>query len=299
MRKSVSIFCLLCTGLLLAAPVFGAGPLKLRFVDAIYKDVQEVGLLSPEGVACAGDYFIVADTGNNRLVKYTYQDNVVQPVEFEIPLNAPIVVQVNSKNEIYGLDGRDRRILVLNPDGTEKGYLAPKGAPVGQTPVLKSFAIDQKDRIYLLDIAAEAVVILDSSQKYLRHIPFPEKYGFISDIAVDDKGGVYLVDSTEPAVYYAGPEADSFAALSKGLNEYANFPASLAVDSSGTIYVVDKHGGSLVLLGRDGSFLGHQFGYGWRESQFYYPAQICIASNGYVFVADRNNNRVQIFREME
>lgn len=299
MRRVTVFFIILLISSLFAVQIFAASPLKIKFIQSVYDDGKGIGLKYPEGVACTDDYFIVGDTGNNRLVKYTYQDKNVKAGEFDMPVTSPIAVQVNSKGEIYALDGRDRRILVLNADGTEKGYLSPKGSPVALKLVPRSFKIDRNDKIYVLDVFAEVVLVLDPAGSYLRHIPFPEQFGFFSDLAVDKQGTVYLLDSTEVAVYSAAPDADQFSLLGKSLKEYMNFPTNIAIDSSGIIFLVDKHGGNLVLVSRDGSFLGHKFGYGWRESQFYYPAQLCISEGGKFFIADRNNSRIQLFEAEE
>ncbi|MDH3328096.1 MAG: NHL repeat-containing protein [Desulfobulbaceae bacterium] len=284
-----------------AIPSFAENLLKIKYLQTVYDDERptQTGLSHPEGVACTDDYFVVADTDNNRLVQYTFADKVVKAGEVDLPINTPIVVQVNSKGVIYGLDGRDRRILKLKADGTEQEYLSPKGNPVSRKMVPRSFKIDKNDKVYILDISDEVVLILDSAGNYLRHIPLPEQSGFFSDLAVDKQGTVFLVDSTEPGVYSAAQDADKFTLLTKGLEEYVNFPTNIALDSRGSIYLVDKHGGSLALIGRDGSFLGHRFGYGWKESQFYYPAQLCISEGGYFFVADRSNSRIQIFAAEE
>jgi tripartite motif-containing protein 71 len=77
------------------------------------------------------------------------------------------------------------------------------------------------------------------------------------------------------------------------------FPRSMTTDSRGRIYLVDRNGGSIVLLGQDGSFLERQSGFGWKEGRLNYPSQICITVDGEVFVADTRNNRVQIFQEVE
>jgi hypothetical protein len=34
---------------------------------------------------------------------------------------------------------------------------------------------------------------------------------------------------------------------------------------------------------------------GWNDGFVYYPGQLCLNASGDVFLADRNNNRVQIF----
>ena len=298
MGKLFVLVNLILLSCLFAVPSYAASSVKIKYIQSVYDDYKatKTGLRYPEGVACTDDYFVVADTGNNRLLKYTYQNQVVKEGEVDMPITAPIIVQVNSKGEIYALDGRDRRILILNADGTEKEHLSVKGAPVSRKMVPRSFKIDRNDKIYILDIFEENVLILDSAGNYLRHIQLPEQAGFFSDIAVDREGNIFLVGSTEPAVYSAAPDADKFSLLTKGIKEYTNFPTNIALDSSGIIYLVDKHGGSLVLLSRDGSFLGHKFGYGWKDAQFYYPAQLCISEGGDFFVADRNNSRIQIFK---
>lgn len=296
MRKSIILFSLFLAFMPLTTQVFGAGLERVKFLHSLYDDGKDIGLNRPEGVACSDSLVIVADTGNNRLVKFTYQEKDVTPdPNFEPAVNAPIVVQMNSKGEIFVLDGRDRRILIFNPDGTEKGYLTPKGSPVAKKMIPRSFKIDQADNIHVLDVFTGLVLVLDSAGNYVKHIPFPEQFGFFSDLAVDKQGNIFLVDSVEAAVYSSAPEGDKFSVLSRNLKEYVNFPVNIAIDNQGIIVLVDKHGGSLALVGQDGSFLGHKFAYGWHESQFYYPAQICISPGGYIFVADRHNSRVQMF----
>jgi hypothetical protein len=50
-----------------------------------------------------------------------------------------------------------------------------------------------------------------------------------------------------------------------------------------------------VVLGADGAFQGRQLAIGWGDGYLYYPAQLCINGAGTAFIADRSNNRVQIF----
>lgn len=294
----ISLFTILVI-YLFSATSFAASPARIKFVQSVYDDGKETGLKYPEGVGCTDEYFIVADTGNNRLIKYTLSDKVAKAVEPEMPIITPIAVQVNTKGEIYALDSRDRRIAMFNANGTEKGYLSPKGSPVARKMIPRNFKIDRNDKIHILDLSDDLVLILDPDGNYLRHIPLPEQAGFFSDLAVDSRGTVFLVDSTEVAVYSAAPDAETFSLLSKGIGEYANFPTSIALDKGGIIYLVDKHGGSLIMLNPDGSFLGHKFGYGWKESQFYYPTHLCISENGNFIIADRGNNRIQIFASEE
>ena len=49
----------------------------------------------------------------------------------------------------------------------------------------------------------------------------------------------------------------------------------------------------------DGSFLGRKLGMGWNDSQLFYPEGVTISDQGDVFIADRENNRVQQFLVVE
>ena len=288
------IFSTICS--LLAPAVFAGAPGNVKYSQSVYQGANEIGLNHPAGVACTDSYFIVADTGNNRLLKYEYSNSQATLEKLEIPIINPLVAQLNSAGKIYAIDGRDLRVAIFNPDGKPAGYLAPKGLPAGRKMIAKSLMIDQQDRINILDIGNAKVVILDSNGVYSRQLPFPEGAGFLSDLAVDRFGAIYLVDSTEAAVYKAAADAEQFSLLSSGeIRDYANFPTNIAVDDQGFIYLVDKHGGNLVLLNPDGSFLTHKFGYGWKASQFYYPSQICISKSGNLIIADSGNSRIELF----
>jgi streptogramin lyase len=286
--------------IILSVPLssFGAETVKLRFITSVYFDSKEGSIKLPEGIACSEkSIFIVADTGNKRLLRYTFQEEIVKGgEEIKIPeLPYPVRVQFNSAGEIFALDGKLRRIARLNPDGTFKSYIAPEGLPGASTVVPKSFRIDRKDNIYILDIFSDRILVLNPEGKYLKQIGLPQDSGFISDFAVGPAANILLLDSAKAMVYSASEESKDFSPLTGSMKEDMNFPASITVDKSGVIYIADQTGGAITILGQDGSFRGHQLGYGWKEGLVRYPSQLCINEKEEIFVADRENSRIQIF----
>ncbi len=115
------------------------------------------------------------------------------------------------------------------------------------------------------------MLVLNSEGKYQKQIPFPKDYGFFSDLSVDSKGTLLLIDCVKAMVFSAAKDSNSFSPLTKNLREYLNFPTSITTDNRGTIYVVDENGGGIVILGQDGSFQGRQLNMGWNEGLLYYP----------------------------
>lgn len=286
--------------LLLLTPLasFGAEALKLRYLATVSADEKEGQLKFPEGVACNDkSVLIVADTGNGRLVRYTFQDKALRGgTEIKLPqLVYPVLVQLNAKGDIYVLDGKQHKIVHLSPEGAFVGFLEPQGMTGPANVVIKSFKIDSADNLYLADIKQGRVAILDPAGKFVKQIDFPKDYGFISDLAVTPGGDILLLDSVNAVIFVAKKDAAAFTSLTNSMREYMNFPTYITAGTKGEFYLVDQDGGALVVMGLDGSFLGHQLGLGWKTGLLYYPSQICISKNGEFFIADRNNSRVQIF----
>jgi DNA-binding beta-propeller fold protein YncE len=76
-------------------------------------------------------------------------------------------------------------------------------------------------------------------------------------------------------------------------------PSGVVVAPSGDIYVADGHGGTtndrIVKFAKDGKFITAWGKHGKAAGEFDTPHGIALDSAGRVYVADRANNRVQIF----
>jgi DNA-binding beta-propeller fold protein YncE len=261
-------------------------------------DVKGVGINQPEGVACDDkSVLIVADTGNGRLLRFQYAEGNLSPKEvIAVPqLPYPIKVQVTSRGEILALDGKLRRIARLSPTGEFQGYVEPAGATSPGAIVPRSFKVDSNGDIYILDVFSERILVTDPAGKVQREIPLSKKAGFFSDLAIGPSGNILLLDSVGKKVFTVAKGSQDVTLFAEILKENANFPTGIAVDPKGFVYVVDENGSGIVILGRDGSFLGRRLSMGWKEGLLRYPSDICLNSSGAAFIADRGNNRVQIY----
>jgi DNA-binding beta-propeller fold protein YncE len=294
----VRIIVFIAAMLLLAKVSVGAEALKLRHFQSVYADGKEAGFRSPEGVGCdEKGHILVADSGNGRLVQFTLINGKAMPdKEIRVSeLSFPVRVQSNSKGEIFALDGRQKRVVRFSPAGEYLGRVDATDLPPPSTVVPRSFDIGKDDSIYLLDVFGGRVLILTSEGKFSNKIDFPAGYEVISDLAVDGKGTVFLIDSVKAMVYVAAKGSAQFSPLTESMKEEMKFPATIATDAHGNIYLADKNGGNIYIVGQDGSFKGEQLSMGWKEGQLRYPCQVCVNDKGEVFVADRDNNRIQIF----
>jgi DNA-binding beta-propeller fold protein YncE len=272
---------------------------KLRYLTSAYSDEKGGGLNLPEGVACDGKgRVVVADTGNGRLLRFTFQDKAFTGgSEIKIPqMPEPSIVRLSSTGEIYVLDNAQRRIVRLGSDGGFKATLAFSGVPAPATIVPKSFTIDAADNLYVLDVFSSRILVLNAQGAFQKALPLPGDAGFISDVAVDTAGTVFVLDAIKRRLFSAAKDAASFTALGGDLGDSITTLPTYMTTDKGIIFVVEGEGGSIVTFGRDGSFLARQLTKGWEEGSLNHPAQICITDKDEVFVADRDNSRIQVFR---
>jgi DNA-binding beta-propeller fold protein YncE len=287
----------LITILLLPVPSLGTEAMQLKHAASMYADAKGVKIKEPEGIACRGKSpFIVSDTGNDRLLPYIVQaDGTIKPGE-EIKVPYPQHARMNSQGDIFVFEGKQRRIVRLSATGESKGYFEPAGIPAPAEWIPKNIAIDTTDNMYILDVFSFRVIIASPDGKFQRQIGLPASDGFFSDLTVDPQGTIFLLDSVTATVYAAARDAAAFTPLTKGLKEYVSFPTALTADQV-FIYVVDQNGGGVIILGKDGSLKGRKLRMGWKEGELRYPSDICLDDQGNVFIADRGNNRVQMYRK--
>jgi hypothetical protein len=292
------------TSSIVLALVLGVGPAVTRaeglaFVHdtTIYIDAKEVALKAPEGVACTdAGYVVVADTGNGRLLVFSYKDTRLSGgTQVKLTqLTQPVRVQVDAKGNVLALDGKTRKIVKVSATGTFDGVLEPKGLDDAAKIVTGAFKIGPKGDVILLDVSGRRAIVLDATGAFRRQVEIPKDAGMAMDVAEDVGGTLYVVDAVNAAVWSADKDAKAFKALTPSMKDKMNFPTYLTA-GNGRIMVVDQNGNGIVILGADGSYQGRQLSIGWSDGLVNYPGQMCLTEAGIAFLADRYNNRVQVF----
>ena len=291
LRQRTAILALVA---LAAAPAI-ARSASLKHELSIYQDDKEGPLKAPEGVACSDKgALVVADTGNGRLLLYTYRDGKLAggtPVKLaEAPY--PVRVQIDAKGDVLVLDRKSQRIVRVDAAGKFAGAVEWRNVVGSVSPI--AFKVDASDRLYVLDVTARRVLVAEPGGKVIRELLLPRGEAEFTDVAVDGSGRILAVDSVGSRLWIAESGAKEFKPFGESLKDRVSFPTYLAEDR-GKLYLVDQNGNGIALLGSDGSFLGRELEMGWVNGKVYYPAQMCVNAEGLAFIADRDNNRVQVF----
>jgi DNA-binding beta-propeller fold protein YncE len=129
--------------------------------------------------------------------------------------------------------------------------------------------------------------------------PGPEQYPFNvpTDVATDFKGQIFVTDPLNYKIKTYTPEGtqvNQFGEMGDTRGEFDK-PKGVAVDPEGRIYVVDALLDAVQIFDDEGAFLFSFGATGSDDGAFWMPSGICL-HNGYIFVADTFNQRVQIFQ---
>ncbi|MFL5430322.1 MAG: NHL repeat-containing protein [Myxococcales bacterium] len=283
-RAAIALVVACGCGMLCAAR---AGTAGLVHEKSIYTDGARKPLESPEGVGCAEDgRLVVADTAHGRLLLFTWNDGRLEGgSEIKLPeVPRPTMIQLDPAGNMLVLDRKTARIAVLDARGAFVRFLEIPGV----TP--KAFKL-VAGKLYVLD--AKRVLVLDSARRIGREVALPSEGEFM-DVAAAPAGAVYVIDSVSGTLFAEEDGADSFRKLTPGPARQMSFPTYVAIDETGRFFVVDRNEQAIVLLDKDGGLLSRALRYGRADGLLNYPGQLCL-THRYAFVADRNNNRVQIF----
>ena len=159
--------------------------------------------------------------------------------------------------------------------------------------------VDSQDRLYVYQRGEHPVVVFDREGNFI------SSWGDrITDDAHHIKIGpddhAYLADRDGHQVYKFTLDGELVMSLGRkhypSLQAPFNHPTCVAVSPAGEIYVSDGYANSVVhKFAPDGELIFTWGSPGTGPGQFWVPHAIALDSEGLVYVADRENNRVQVF----
>ena len=159
--------------------------------------------------------------------------------------------------------------------------------------------VDKDDNVYIFNRGDHPVIVFNRDGIFQRSWG-EGLFGSPHGMYIGDQDNVYLTDTVHHTVFkftLDGELLDTYG--TKGEPHEGtpfNRPTDIAIASTGEMYVSDGYGNSRVhKFSADGELL-----YSWGEpgdgpGQFDVPHDVDVYKDGRVFIADRQNHRIQIF----
>jgi hypothetical protein len=190
-----------------------------------------------------------------------------------ITLDRVVGVGLDSRGRIYLAHRGEHPVLRLHPDGSFD-------REIGAQHLKKSVAYDLRGSV---------------------PIPMPARH-WMHCVHVDPWDNLWLTDVSRHLVFKFSPEAELL--LTLGVDGVAGCdamhffqPTHVCVLPSGEFFVTDGYGNSRIAkFGPNGRFRLEWGRRGTDDGEFHTPHVITLGADGLLYMADRENDRIQVFK---
>jgi tripartite motif-containing protein 71 len=254
------------------------------------------------GIAVAGNYVYVADSGNNRIQRFNLEGGEgmewgtkgSEPGQFRYPRG----VAANA-SEVLVADDDNHRIEKFDPSGAYESSAGSQGTGAGQFGFPYGVALDAAGNAYVADDLNHRVVKLTPELAFaggwggygtkLGQLAFPRA------IASDPAGDSYVANTANDRIEVYNPEGRflrTIGASARGLGTMTG-PRGLATDPTGRLLVSDTVGSRVELFAPESdAFAGQWVTAGGHRASLAKPSGIGVDVRGSVYVADEGNERL-------
>jgi DNA-binding beta-propeller fold protein YncE len=175
-------------------------------------------------------------------------------------------------------------------------FQLPSGLTLG---ACSAVAVNRQGEILCFHRGPRPILVFDSSGKFLRSWG-DDVINMAHGLRIDRDNNVWVTDIGIHRVFKFDPQGKLLLALGTGQpgtgNDQFNKPTDVAFGPDGEFYISDGYGNTRVLkFSPSGAFVKSWGTAGKDRGQFNLPHAIVVDARGRVLVADRENDRIQIF----
>lgn len=275
------------------------------------------GLVNPMGVAVGldGRVYITEAGGERKIHIFNRQGEELgsfAPPESLAPDRVPVYLAVSPDGDIYVSDRGAAAIFVFSPDGESKGAVTPPKGYEDWHPLGLTF--DAEGNLYIADVTPEKhrVIVLDPTDKL--KLTFGSQgegqgeFSYPNGIAVDSDGRIFVADGNNGRMQAFDKEGNFLFLISRGMSPGdLSIPRGIAVDSDNRLLIADTSRGAVQVYKLTESsddetqnaplkYLGGFNGDAGTGVSFQFPNGLALDGQGRVYVTDRANSRVQIWK---
>lgn len=293
------------------------GPVVDLFDRTSFDYIKSIdGLDTPMGVAVGRNgRLYVTETGGERMIHiYDRRWNEVgsfAPPDTEPGSRVPIYLAVNPQGDVYVSDRVAETIFIFSSDGDPRGQVtAPAGFEEWHPLAL---AFDHEGNLYVSDVTPDnhRILVIDPDGNLKLNFgtqgEADGQFWFPNGIAVDSQGRIFVADSNNGRMQAFDEDGNFLFKITRGMSPGdLSMPRGIAIDREGRLIIADTSRDAVQVYrvsetagspADDGpvKFLGSFYGSTADGVFLQFPNGLAIDGLGKIYVADRANNRVQIW----
>ena len=212
-----------------------------------------------------------------------------------------VYVAFNPTNgDVYVTDRPATSIYIYSITGEYKGTFAAPSSLAGWQPL--GIGFDSAGNMFVTDPSVNAVHEFAPDGSLVRTIGQAGEFSFPNSVVEDASGRLYIADSNNGRLVVLDSNGSQIGVVRRGPSDGdVGLPRGMAIDDLQRVYVVDSVDQSVKVYqpGADPTspptFIG-QFGdAGTGDGAFNFPNAVATDARGRVYVADWDNDRVQVW----
>ena len=139
------------------------------------------------------------------------------------------------------------------------------------------------------------ITVYDREIQFVRHI-IGENMGTFVDVSADSQGNLFVIDYTNSCIRVFSNEGECIRSFGSDSAGEKRLSQPLGVCIAGEhVYVTDIGNDNMSVFTKEGEFVASFGQRGNKIGDFSCPGGVCVDQDGFVYICDCGNNRIQIF----
>jgi len=272
---------------------------------------------SPRGIAVdAEDNVWVVDTNNHRLQEFNSKGEFVRKFGSVGKENGQFEsledVAIDSKGNLWTIDSDLARIQQFTPEGKFISQFGAKGIGKSELESPQGIAIDPEGNVWVAnsydELYSSRIEEFTAKGEFIRSVGSQGtgngQFKYPTDLSFDSEGNLWVADTTNDRIQVFSSEGtylDKLATPGAGDGQLDS-PQAIDIDGQGNVWIADGGNDRIerwqiprFAMKHDSIYLSSLGEGGSGDGQLEHPGDVALDSEGNVWVADEENNRIAEF----
>ncbi len=269
------------------------------------------GIDKPLGVAVSpdGSHLYATQSGTKAAAFVFSRDGQkigeLKPPATEKGYHVPVSLAVHpTSGDVYVGDRAAGKVYVYDTTGAYRSTFTPKDTKLAFSPL--GIAVTKDGTLYVADAAGaepknHRILVFAKDGTLMKTLGKGE-LNYPNAIVPGSQGEIYVADSNNGRVVVFESSGKATTLLARGIGDGdLGLPRGMSIDDQGRLFVVDTTDQMVRVFTTAASPTGHptyvgSFGdQGRDDGTFLFPNGLATDTRGRIYVADRENNRIQVW----
>lgn len=225
----------------------------------------------------------------------------------------PYSVDVDSKGDVWVADRNNNRVQKFDKDGNFLFKFGSFGSKEGQFDWPRQVAVDKDVKfLYVVDSNNNRIQKFDTNGNFIKSWGSlgtgNGQFSLPISVIIDSKGDIIVNDRGTSRIQKFDPDGNFLLAFGSNGTGDGQFSEAehMATDKFDNIYVNDAQAGDTASnqprvqkFDSNGKFITKWGSNGTENGEFMDPEHLAVDSEGNVYVSDRGNNNIQVFKPVD